>query len=384
MPYDGPEIYRQQWEDEQRRNYPQEPTVNQITLEPDFGPIPNPNATGASKAINDLNPQADPSKPYVQYGNTGGWIDGIGETVGAGSSLTQAQYDNYYREAVAGGVPDAWMRDFLARNPYDPHRALAAYRSEQTNSGPDQQAGGSGAGTGAGAGTTRQSNPPFQNTSPLFDDPASRLLEDYALDRFGQRMNPDPNSGTAMYEQYAKELINTLKGPVYSAQDESIIKGKAINQIGLEQDQTTQQWLEELSRRGIPPSSGVALDGILKIKNHFAGLRTTVESEFARGAIDATRQQRFQALDTTGKLANSEESRLREAGTYAAMPLELQNNAFQRNLQLVGAGGSPTSVLQSLLQVANQINESDRYSEEQQAELFGSLIQWLEENRERF
>lgn len=228
-----------------------------------------------------------------------------------------------------------------------------------------------------GAATAAPSYPKFANTSPTFDDPASRLLEDYALDRFKMRQNPDPNSGTAMYEQYAKQLIDTLKGPVYSAGDESIIKGRANDAITTEEAQTQRQWLDELARRNIQPSSGVALDGLLKIKNHYAGLRTQVDSQFAQNAIDQTRQQRTQVLDTYGQLANSEESRMREALTYATLPYEMQNNSFQRNLQLVGAGGSPSSLLQSALSMFNAGNAANAQQSQQRQQALSGIMQYI-------
>jgi hypothetical protein len=220
-------------------------------------------------------------------------------------------------------------------------------------------------------------SPAFQNTSPQFDDPSQRLIEDYALGRYQQLQNPDPNSGTALFEKYARELIDTLRGPVYSAGDESIIKGKALDTIMGEQDQTIQQWMEQLSRRGIPPSSGPALEGVRQIQEHYKTLRTQVEADFARDAIAQTRTQREQVLNTAGQLAGSENNRLNAAGTYAAMPYGLSQDAFQRNLQLVNAGGSPSSVIQSLLGVANANQSADYYSSQQQQQLAGGLLQLL-------
>src|SRR5438132_4470898 len=209
-------------------------------------------------------------------------------------------------------------------------------------------AGGSGGGGGNG----------FSNSSPQFTDPASALLENYALDRFGQRMNPAPTSGTAMYEQYAKQLVDTLKSPVYSPQDEAVLKTKATNAIMAERDQTKQRWLEELSARGIAPSSGVALDGLQRIEQHFEGLRTTAEAQFAANAIDQTRAQRFQALDTLGQLSQEQEGRLTDAGNFARVPYDLSNQAFNRNLQLVGAGGSPSDLYGNAMTLAQFQNNS--------------------------
>lgn len=222
-----------------------------------------------------------------------------------------------------------------------------------------------------------QSAPAFKNTNPLFDDPASRLMEDYALDQFRRRQNPDPNSGAAMFEQYARQLIETLKGPVYSPSDEAIIKTQATNQIMIDRDQTRQRWLEELSRRGIPPSSGPALEGLQRIEQHFQGLKTQVDAQFARDAIQRTRDQRMQVLDTAGQLANSEEGRLREALTYASIPKQLADNSFQQGLQLVGAGGSPQSMLASALNLYNTVTTNNRLNAQDRANAIESVFETI-------
>jgi hypothetical protein len=227
------------------------------------------------------------------------------------------------------------------------------------------------------AGTWGNGQTGFQNGSPLFSDPASRLLEDYAMDRFQQRQNPDPNSGTALFESYARQLIDTLKQPVNSPQDEAILKGKAVDGIERERAATKQRWIEEISRRGLSPRDGPYLDGLMRIDEYFNQARNTFETEFAKDAIQQTRQQRFQVLDTAGQLAGSEEGRLREAGTYAAIPKQIQDNSFQQGLQLVGAGGSPQSVLNSLMQLQQMNQNQSAYDSQRKAALSSGLLQYL-------
>lgn len=223
----------------------------------------------------------------------------------------------------------------------------------------------------------RPAVPSFQNAAPIFDDPASRLIEDYSLDRFRQRQNPDPSSGTALFEQMARDLVTKLQGPVYSAQDESIIKGRVTDQLAQEQDQAIQQWLQAVSQRGLAPSSGPALEGILRIKQHFQQAKTAVDAQFARDAIQQTRTQRFQALDTAGKLAGSEEGRLTEALTYASLPKQLADNSFQQGLQLVGAGGNPASMLGSALSIYNSVANNNRLDSQQRSNALQSIFEYL-------
>ena len=265
---------------------------------------------------------------------------------------------------------------------YDSRRASTSDRSEDSQSSAGNALYGSGSGNtsntpGGSFQAARPSTPRFQNSSPRFDDPTQRLIEDYALNRQQHLTNPDPNSGTALFEKYARELIETLRGPVYSPQDEAVLKTRATDAIESERSATKARWMEVLSMRGITPSSGVALDGLLKIENHFNSARTVFEREFAADAINATRAQRVQALDTTGQLADSEEGRLREAGTYAAMPYGLEEDAFQRNLQMMGMGGSPSQMIQSLLGIQSAGQQSDALRSSNRAALSSGLLQYL-------
>jgi hypothetical protein len=221
------------------------------------------------------------------------------------------------------------------------------------------------------------SAPAFRNSSPSFTDPTQRLVEDSALARYKQLQNPDANSGQAMYEQYAKELIATLKGPVYSAGDEASIKAGALDSVFKDRDQTKQRWLETISQRGMSPSSGPALEGLRRIDEHYKTLQTTVDAQFARDAIDQTRAQRFQVLNTAGQLAGTENSRLDQALDVARIPYNLSNDAFSRNLSLVNAGGSPQAALNSALQLFQSNQYANAQSSAQRQELANGLLQYL-------
>lgn len=220
------------------------------------------------------------------------------------------------------------------------------------------------------------SSQPF-NTSPQFSDPAAGLMEDYALDRFNQRVNPNPASGTAMYEQYARELAETLGRPVYSAQDEAVLKTKATDAIMREYDATKRRWIEEVSRRGLRPTDGPALEGLRKIDQHYETLRTQVEADFARDAIAQTRQQRFQRADVLGNLAGSEEGRLSDAVNYARIPLGLQDRAFQMGQQLVGSGGNPANAINSALSFLDYGQRTNLINSQNRAQWVSGLMQYL-------
>jgi hypothetical protein len=103
--------------------------------------------------INGANPGGDNQHlPFVQGGTSGGYLEGVGETVAPGRSMTRAQHERYYQEALDAGIPQDWLDDYLVRNPWDAHRAIEGYRSETTGSGIDQQTGQRGTPAGAASG----------------------------------------------------------------------------------------------------------------------------------------------------------------------------------------------------------------------------------------
>ena len=298
-----------------------------------------------------------------------------------------ASPDDIYRPppdngGVTGGRPrdptvqpdfdlGAFYRSNLGRDPNENERTtdtanigkygVEAFTSDFLSKRPSNRPG-----SGTYGQVAQTSTPAFVNSSPQFSDPSARLVEDYALDRFRQRQNPDPNSGTALFEKYLRDYFGTLQGAPYSPTEEAQIKQTAYNAIEQERAATKQRWIEEVSRRGMLPSSGVALDGLRQIEEHYGRLRAESDNTYARGAIDLTRQNRAQAASVAGSLATNEEGRLSDALNYAMLPLSLQDRSFNQGLALTGAAGqvdnkSALGVLQ-MLQNANQLNSANRAS----------------------
>lgn len=299
--------------------------------------------------------------------------DGLVGTQPAGSPPVQLQESSDISKQIAdyyqskGGSFGADEQNDLAnrrRNGQTDEQILANTRQQADSRFP----GGSGGGSSA---------PAFKNTSPSFTDPSQKLIEDSALARYQHLQNPEATSGTGIFEQYARELIDTLKGPVYSAGDEATIKAGAMDSIFKDRDLTKQRWLEEVSKRGMAPSSGPALEGLRRIDEQYKTLQTTVDAEFARNAIQQTRDQRFQTLNTAGQLANSEESRLSGALDVARIPYNLNNDAFSRNLSLVNAGGSPQQLLSSAMSLFNSNQSGDAYASQSRQQLAQGLLQYL-------
>jgi len=142
--------------------------------------------------INAANPGGEnPHVPFVQGGTTGGYLAGIGETVAPGRSLTRAEHDRYYNEALAAGIPQEWLDDYLARNPWDAHRAIEGYRSETTGSGRDQQTGTTGSLGAAGGNWFSMHAPGGGGNAPTFGATPEAYAETFtALERPAHLRDP--------------------------------------------------------------------------------------------------------------------------------------------------------------------------------------------------
>lgn len=108
-----------------------------------YGPQAMPQAPQAqtvsyanrSQEINAKNPTGDPSLPYVQAGDTGGYLAGKGITIWEGRSITPQEAEAQKAAARAAGLSEAEIQDFLARNPGDTNRTQEAFANGGDNSG---------------------------------------------------------------------------------------------------------------------------------------------------------------------------------------------------------------------------------------------------------
>jgi len=192
----------------------------------DFGNNP-------SGDINNQNPTADPNQPFVQEGDTGGYIDNIGVTIGAGSSITPAQKAAYIAEALAAGVPQSWIDGFISANPNDYNRLTDAYFSDAGSEDTrvtGGTSGGSGGGGGGGGGGTNQRpldppgpfvappytapvwNQPPPYVAPIFEEPAPWTYAEFTAPTLEQAKQ-EPGYQFAMEQgQKALEMSAAARG----------------------------------------------------------------------------------------------------------------------------------------------------------------------------
>jgi hypothetical protein len=86
-----------------------------------------------SQEINAQNPTGSPDLPYVQAGDTGGYLAGKGVTIGEGRSITPEEAASQKQQFLAAGYSESDYADFMARNPGDSNRALEAQQNGGDN-----------------------------------------------------------------------------------------------------------------------------------------------------------------------------------------------------------------------------------------------------------
>lgn len=382
------------WDTITRSNDDDEPTASPAV--PEFGgPVQMPDAPTAEPSVprdwRQGMPESQPSQQSAEDFWAGIWSGGpeIKGTQTAAGWIYPWRSEPYQNELGAGEIRDEMAEDAF-REQYSGYKLpadSAGLKKLMASGGPSGYA-------------------------PQFDDPGAQFLEKFALDRFNQRTNPDPDSGTALFERYlrelfgslgqptafegyAPELVNQLKQPVYSDQQSSQLKASVYDNIEVQRDQTKQRWIEEMGRRGIPLSSGPALEGLLRIDEQFGTMRTIADREFATNAIGLTENRRFQILDVLSQLAGaqkarrsegmntarslmeSEEGRLDAALPYAAIPKQLGDDAFQQGLALTGAAGNPASSLASALAIYNSVSQNNRLDRARRDASLESIFEYL-------
>lgn len=235
----------------------------------------------ATEKINRQNPTAALDKPYVQEGDTGGYLVGTGVTVGEGRSVTPAEAAAQKAQFLASGYSEAEWNDFMARNPLDSNRALEA----QTNGG-ENKSGGSG----------WSSQALGSQQSGLLNDLYTRLRG-----RMDQSLNvsaSDPN-------------IRTQANP-YRASVE----------------RQRRDYLSGLAERGSPTQN---LNAEGRMASEKAGQAVgAYEGDLVGVEVAARRQEIADALDTYAGLLNSEEERSLRM-ELAQLDAELRRQAMSQN-----------------------------------------------------
>lgn len=213
--------------------------------------------------------------------------------------------------------------------------------------------------------------------SGTFDNRPSDFVEGYARDRFTQRTTPAQGSGAARYESWAKEFSSLLQGDVFSDQEEAAMRARMFDQLEQQKQREKEAKRVELSARRITDKSGVFISEMNRIEDKYDKLRASNENELLVTAIGERQRRMTQSLTVLASLAASEEGRMDAALALAMIPLQLQDQAFQRLVTASGMGGDLSGITGSLMQLLTMATNTRLYNEGQQSAALGALGEYF-------
>lgn len=221
---------------------------------------------------------------------------------------------------------------------------------------PDVDDGGDDGGGGGGRGgafDTQIHGVPINDFGlPQFDDPGTALLEDLVKIRLDELFQPVKDPAR---QQYADELqrlfgsfreprrnpevdtlignirsrIGELTGPVFSAEEENLLRTRSLDDITRAQDVAEQRAVEQFGGRGLEATSGVRADVLGDIAREFAGLRSREAGEFGRFAVGERQRRQERALDLGEQVRGLEEGEIQRGETRGLQGLTIAQELAQ-------------------------------------------------------
>jgi hypothetical protein len=275
---------------------------------------------GQSAQINAANPHADPSLPYVQAGNTGGYLDGVGVTIRPGSSITPQQQAQHLAAARAAGVPEAFIGSFGQRNNGDSNRIIEAYNSQQTG----VPGGGSG-----GGGTSQYSSGGSGGSGGQGGSAESGLQAFLAMLQSDRQRQEQERAGL---REILMSQLSGLQGPV-SLDTPGIREAVSGHRLGLQRsgEDMRQEAAERRAYEGYGPNSaqfGQDAERIAQQQGESA-------AQFQGNVLlqeHQQRQQRLQQLLATALAMGDSESARNIQAQLASLGQQQQNTQFYSGL----------------------------------------------------
>lgn len=272
---------------------------------------------------------------------------------GEGQNYQSGQADFAMQfHAIAGRAPNAedW-RDFenLWRSATDPNApkewssVMAAYAPYIRQRFPG---GGGNNGTGSSGASSTASRP------AAFSDPLGGPVDAAAAARAARLNNPPADSGQAMLEAALKKIAAQFEQGGYTPGEMEQFQTQAIDPLERLRTARRQQVMQELSRRGIPPTSGVAISMLADADRQFDALRSQQQTQIGTQAANERQSRMLKSLELLSGLASTEEGRLDKAFDYTKVPLELGDRAFSQAMQLFGQT-NPSNLFNPAMQIAN-------------------------------
>jgi hypothetical protein len=276
---------------------------------------------GQSAQINAANPTAEAGLPYVQAGNTGGYLDGVGVTIRPGSSITPQQQERNIAAALAAGVPQSFIDSFGGRNLGDSNRIVEAYNSQQT--------GVQGGGSGGGGGTSQYSSGGSGGAGGQGGSAESGLQAFLAMLQSDRQRQETERAGL---REILMSQLSGLQSPV-SLDTPGIREAVSGHRLGLQRsgEDMRQEAAERRAYEGYGPNSAQFGQDAERIAQH----QGESAAQFQGNVLlqeHQQRQQRLQQLLATALAMGDSESARNIQAQLASLGQQQQNSQFYSGL----------------------------------------------------
>lgn len=252
-----------------------------------------------------------------------------------------------------------------------------------------------------------------------FNDPHTNYLEQLLQQMIQSRMQPIVDPNRAMYEAmlkqraemlgrlspeldkqiaYLEERFKDLQGSGYTGAEGEAIRTGALDPIEQDRKAARDRVLQRLSARGLDLNSGIAQQALLEVDKVFDSMRGTTQTALTTNDLNRREDRKTRAetirntlsqipegrareqLDVVGMLnqlsaltRQENESRQREAVGYGGALADLGPQRLQLAMQAAGMGGSPSSMFQNLMQLAQLNQNSSLYGMQNSNSLWNGL-----------
>lgn len=190
-----------------------------------------------------------------------------------------------------------------------------------------------------------QTPPPASGATPNPNDPNYSLLMNTVLSRLKQLSTPVDTTAQNAFITQALSRVQQLSGAPFTDAQSAALLTQHMAPLTQARDAAKQQAAEQMSRRGISPSSGLFIDTMNKI-----------DQSYQKGVAGVTNTLNVKGIDQATQNANTQLALL---NSIVEMNRATQNQQEGLSSQLVPTAGVMSSLDSNRLGLANQTASLD-------------------------
>jgi len=215
----------------------------------------------------------------------------------------------------------------------------------------------------------------------IFDDPATAGWMKLLSSRINSLNTPYQPPSMAPLTDYLSSYFQKLQGPAYTPQQMDLLQTQSLDPLSRERDAVRQRIVEQASRRGLSPQSGIVQKQLSDADNQFEQIRTKTQAGFASKAVDLDRINAQQAASVGQLLANIEQSNFNQneqrANQAVGYAQQIPDLARQRMLDANAILGQSQVNPAQLLQMQMGQNQFDSGQQQQYIMGLASMLPYL-------